>query len=479
MCSATRRPPRPPPPRRPRRPRCCRGRGSRSGPPAAVVSSLITQNKTVTSGTLAAEASPIQPVEGAHGSSETGAARFPPSSHPPWDRTLTNSAPSRPGGLGRGLGFRRRAGEPGQPAYFPFAEGSRRGLVPPWPPRGGGRPQPLRPAGCWCRGLEPSGATGLHRGTARTRWPPWPPTPLRSPPRSALAHHQRSVSTGVILGSNVFNLAALLGLGAIVAGRTSCTAGLSSWRARWPWPSPRCACSAWPGAAGRGGLVLVLVVLAPYVALLAGPRLAAGQGSGPAGLDLLAHRGRGRRGGGDRPVHRLPPGHGRDVSVGVGALVVVVGASIAMERGAVALGNYFSLSEIVVGALLLAVVTSLPNAVAAGYLARASACPPRSSTALNSNALNPPLASCSRRHRRLGGPRRPGPARGLVVSWGYGAHPSCWPSPDGAGRRSGWGSSAATCSSWWRCWPWPDRRRERGARRRPGRQPHHDADPSV
>ena len=36
---------------------------------------------------------------------------------------------------------------------------------------------------------------------------------------TALVHHQRAVGAGVVIGSNVFNLAALLGLGAVVAGR--------------------------------------------------------------------------------------------------------------------------------------------------------------------------------------------------------------------------------------------------------------------
>jgi cation:H+ antiporter len=36
---------------------------------------------------------------------------------------------------------------------------------------------------------------------------------------TALVHHQRTVSSGVVIGSNVFNLAALLGLGSVVAGR--------------------------------------------------------------------------------------------------------------------------------------------------------------------------------------------------------------------------------------------------------------------
>ena len=43
-------------------------------------------------------------------------------------------------------------------------------------------------------------------------------TPEISSAVSALAHHQQSVGVGVVLGSNVFNLAALLGLGAMVGG---------------------------------------------------------------------------------------------------------------------------------------------------------------------------------------------------------------------------------------------------------------------
>jgi cation:H+ antiporter len=42
---------------------------------------------------------------------------------------------------------------------------------------------------------------------------------------SAVASGQRNIGTGVILGSNAFNLAALLGLSAIVAGGSPCTGG--------------------------------------------------------------------------------------------------------------------------------------------------------------------------------------------------------------------------------------------------------------
>ena len=72
----------------------------------------------------------------------------------------------------------------------------------------------------------------------------------------------------------------------------------------------------------------------------------------------------------------------------MGALVVVVVASVAMEQGASALGTHFGVPEIVVGALVLAAVTSLPNAVSAVYLARRGRGAAALSTALNSNSLN-------------------------------------------------------------------------------------------
>ena len=50
---------------------------------------------------------------------------------------------------------------------------------------------------------------------------------------TALARGQHDIGTGVIQGSNVFNLAALIGLGAILAGASRCTAGSSSSRAPW------------------------------------------------------------------------------------------------------------------------------------------------------------------------------------------------------------------------------------------------------
>src|SRR5262249_14357108 len=86
---------------------------------------------------------------------------------------------------------------------------------------------------------------------------------------TAVAHHQQRVGVGVILGSNVFNLAALLGLGAVVAGpiglhRKVVVLGgtIAGWVAV-------LALSVAVGPLPAGwGLALALVVLAIYLAVL-------------------------------------------------------------------------------------------------------------------------------------------------------------------------------------------------------------------
>ena len=85
---------------------------------------------------------------------------------------------------------------------------------------------------------------------------------------------------------------------------------------------------------------------------------------------------------------RPRPGTWRDGLTAAVALIAVVGASITMEQAATALGRRYAVADIIVGALVLAVVTSLPNAVTAVYLARRGRGAAVLSTALNSNAIN-------------------------------------------------------------------------------------------
>jgi Ca2+/Na+ antiporter len=136
------------------------------------------------------------------------------------------------------------------------------------------------------------------------------------------------------------------------------------------------------------GLVAVLAVLLPYLVAL---------GAGHARLQRLALARRWEAWFAvavteeeqelEEVIHPQP-GRGRDVAIAAAALVVVVVASVTMERSASLLGTHFAVPEIVTGGVVLAAVTSLPNAVAAVYLAARGRGAAMLSTTLNSNALN-------------------------------------------------------------------------------------------
>jgi cation:H+ antiporter len=205
---------------------------------------------------------------------------------------------------------------------------------------------------------------------------------------TALVHHQPKVGAGVILGAGPFNLAALLGVGALVAGRIRlhrrvillggvvamgiAAVALLTVRA---------------DLAPGGGLAIAAVVLVAYVFVLGTgargrrlplpPRPAAWLQAAAAEEEAEMEEG------------ILPEsGTGFDAAVVAVALVVVVVASVVMERSAASLGRTLSIPDIVVGALVLAGVTSLPNAVAAIYLVRRGRGAASMSTSLNSNNFN-------------------------------------------------------------------------------------------
>ena len=206
---------------------------------------------------------------------------------------------------------------------------------------------------------------------------------------TALATHQQKVGAGVIIGSNVFNLAALLGLGAVVAGsialhrRVVLLGGVVG-----IWIAVACLVTVLGWLSPAAGLIAVLAVLLPYLFVLA---------AGHARLRRMAVTRRWEAWLADAVAEEeqeleevIHPRHGRgrDVAVATAALVVVVAASVTMERAASLLGTRFAVPEIVTGGVVLAAVTSLPNAVAAVYLAARGRGAAMLSTTLNSNALN-------------------------------------------------------------------------------------------
>ncbi len=206
---------------------------------------------------------------------------------------------------------------------------------------------------------------------------------------TALVHHQRLVGAGVVLGSNVFNLAALLGLGAVVAGSVvlhrsvvelsgavALAVGLV------------CLLSVVGALQAATALVLSAAIVLPYGYVLGAgaPRLRRPPLPGPVGRwlgravaeeDAEAQEG-----------FHLPRHGRRDVPVAALALAVVVIASVEMERAASVLGRRLAVPDIVLGGIVLAAVTSVPNAVAAVYLARRRRGTAVLSTALNSNTVN-------------------------------------------------------------------------------------------
>ena len=186
----------------------------------------------------------------------------------------------------------------------------------------------------------------------------------------------------------MFNLAALLGLGAVVAGRirvhrkvvvlagavAMCVAGV-------------CLAVVLGLVAPVAGLVLALVTVSGYAVVLgAGERGLARLRLPPPWISWLRAAVTEEEA---ELEEAIRPGRGRpqDVVVAALALVVVV-ASVTMERAASALGNRFAVPEIIVGGLVLAAVTSPPDAVAAVYLAARGRGTATLSTALNSNNLN-------------------------------------------------------------------------------------------
>ncbi|MGC2168065.1 MAG: hypothetical protein WA580_03080 [Acidimicrobiales bacterium] len=206
---------------------------------------------------------------------------------------------------------------------------------------------------------------------------------------SALSRHQRALGTGVVIGSNVFNLAALLGLGAVVSGfialhrRVVVLGGFVA-----IWTAICCVATVTGLIAAPVGLALTSVVLMCYLMVLGlnrsalrrlpAPRLLISWISSAVTEEELELE------------TAIRPARGRliDAIVAVGALVIVVLSSIAMEWGASKLGHHFHVAEAVTGGIVLAAVTSLPNAVAAVHLASSGRGAAAFSTALTSNNLN-------------------------------------------------------------------------------------------
>ncbi|HEY5099785.1 MAG TPA: hypothetical protein VII54_07005 [Gaiellaceae bacterium] len=180
---------------------------------------------------------------------------------------------------------------------------------------------------------------------------------------AALATGAKSAGFGVVVGSNVFNIGAMIGVSALLCGNVRIQ---------------RDALALEGGVALAVTLVVVLLVfgvlpawaavtlalllLIPYAAVALRRELGARRH--PEGVDM-------------RAVLLIPP-----------ALAIIVLGSIGMVHTGLQLGHMAGIPNVLVGVLVLAVVTSLPNAYTGIRLGLARRGAALVSETMNSNTIN-------------------------------------------------------------------------------------------
>ena len=205
----------------------------------------------------------------------------------------------------------------------------------------------------------------------------------------ALVKGAHDVSVGVLVGSNAFNLAAMIGLSAVIAGNvrlarpallleglTGAVVTLIAAAVLLGWLAPIVA---------MFGIACVLI---PYLMLLTrGPRLLRAlpvvRRLAARLADALAQRPQPEHslGASSRPTHHL-------LALIVIDVALIVGGSTGMVEAALALGGQWQIAAPVLGVLILAPLTSIPNAITGIRLGRAHRGSALVGETFNSNTIN-------------------------------------------------------------------------------------------
>ena len=184
----------------------------------------------------------------------------------------------------------------------------------------------------------------------------------------ALARGQKQVSLGVVLGSNAFNLAAMIGLSAVLAGTV--TIGRRA-------------------LAVEGGVGLAATLVAAGLVLGLLPAWFAFALLGAIVVPYLVIVSRGPADHPPIPAHVHHEGAiWKPVALIIPAVGLIVLGSVGMVQSAVALADSWHISKAIVGLLVLAVLTSLPNAFTAIRLGLAGRGAALVSETLGSNSIN-------------------------------------------------------------------------------------------
>ena len=205
----------------------------------------------------------------------------------------------------------------------------------------------------------------------------------------ALVKGAGNVSLGVVVGSNVFNLAAMLGLTALIAGRIRLRREALAVEGTVGVLVTLIAIGVVLGVLPAGvSLGLLACILVPYLLLLArGPRIARRLPL-PERVDRGLARALGER---EHWGHHERPDEAavwKLVAVMAPAVAVVVFGSTGMVETAISLSDDWGVPRSLVGILVLAPLTSIPNAFTAARLGLAGRGGALVSETLNSNTIN-------------------------------------------------------------------------------------------
>jgi Ca2+/Na+ antiporter len=205
---------------------------------------------------------------------------------------------------------------------------------------------------------------------------------------TALVENRHSVAVGVAVGASAFNIAAMLGLSAVVTARIRArheALELEAFVGLWMIAVALAVASGLIG--GIAGIALAGIVAVPYVAVLAaGQHLAHLLRLGAAESRFV------QRSFGEKHRRLQPLDSRREalqlVLVLLAALALIVGGSVGAVRAVTSLADRWSVPQTLVGVIVLAVLTALPNAwtgIRFGLQQRGSAL---MSETLNSNSIN-------------------------------------------------------------------------------------------
>jgi cation:H+ antiporter len=194
----------------------------------------------------------------------------------------------------------------------------------------------------------------------------------------ALASGAHGVGVGVVIGSNLFNLASMIGVSALVGGAVVLARAALVVEGTAALAVTLIAGALIAGVLPAAAAVLLIVaVLVPYVLLLTARR--------PSHSHLLADV---QRDLGERHREERPESVRGAVLLMVPAVAAIVLGSVGMVTSALDLGDRIGISRAVLGTVVLAVLTSLPNAFTGIRLGLSGRGAALVSETLNSNTIN-------------------------------------------------------------------------------------------